>query len=150
MYILTLMSNNLVNQSTKAISTNELRWIGPVLDVVSSGPMDLFFTTRYNITLNPASKKTDLSFWFSDWQWYAAAYVTLDTEQLISHTRSAAGWYQLALYQGSDRWDYSSFRSARITYHDSWHSRQCHVLTQVSNTACILVCLFNSGFQTAS
>ena len=36
------MSNNLVNQSTKAISTNELRWIGPVLDVVSSGPMDLF------------------------------------------------------------------------------------------------------------
>ena len=37
------MSNNLVNQSTKAISTNELRWIGPVLAVVSSGPMDLFF-----------------------------------------------------------------------------------------------------------
>ena len=36
------MSNNLVNQSTKAISTNELRWIGPVLAVVSSGPMDLF------------------------------------------------------------------------------------------------------------
>ena len=33
------MSNNLVNQSTKAISTNELRWIGPVLAVVSSGPM---------------------------------------------------------------------------------------------------------------
>ena len=43
MYILILMSNNLVNQSTKAISTNELRWIGPVLAVVSSGPMDLFF-----------------------------------------------------------------------------------------------------------
>ena len=42
MYILILMSNNLVNQSTKAISTNELRWIGPVLAVVSSGPMDLF------------------------------------------------------------------------------------------------------------
>ena len=37
------MSNNLVNQSTKAISTNELRWIGPVWAVVSSGPMDLFF-----------------------------------------------------------------------------------------------------------
>ena len=42
MYILILMSNNLVNQSTKAISTNELRWIEPVLAVVSSGPMDLF------------------------------------------------------------------------------------------------------------
>ena len=42
MYILILMSNNLVNQSTKAISTNELRWIGPVLAVMSSGPMDLF------------------------------------------------------------------------------------------------------------
>ena len=37
------MSNNLVNQSTKAISTNELRRIGPVLAVVSSGLMDLFF-----------------------------------------------------------------------------------------------------------
>ena len=37
------MSNNLVNQSTKAISTNELRLIGPVLAVMSSGPMDLFF-----------------------------------------------------------------------------------------------------------
>ena len=41
------MSNNLVNQSTKAISTNELRWIGPVLDVVSSGPMDLFFVWAF-------------------------------------------------------------------------------------------------------
>ena len=38
------MSNNLVNHSTKAISMNELRWIGPVLAVVSSGPMDLFYT----------------------------------------------------------------------------------------------------------
>ena len=36
------MSNNLVNQSTKAISTNELRSIGPVLAVMSSGLMDLF------------------------------------------------------------------------------------------------------------
>ena len=42
MYILTVMSNNLVNQSTKAISTNELRWIGPVLAVVNSDLMDLF------------------------------------------------------------------------------------------------------------
>ena len=42
------MSNNLVNQSTKAISTNELRWIGPVLDVVSSGPMDLFLSFWLN------------------------------------------------------------------------------------------------------
>ena len=38
------MSNNLVNQSTKAISTNELRSIGPVLAVVSSGLMDLFLS----------------------------------------------------------------------------------------------------------
>ena len=41
------MSNNLVNQSTKAISTNELRQIGPVLAVVSSGPMDLFFKVSF-------------------------------------------------------------------------------------------------------
>ena len=38
------MSNNLVNQSTKAISTNELRSIGPVLAVMSSGLMDLFLS----------------------------------------------------------------------------------------------------------
>ena len=49
MYILILMSNNLVNQSTKAISTNELRWIGPVLAVVSSGPMDLFLLDNSRI-----------------------------------------------------------------------------------------------------
>ena len=46
------MSNNLVNQSTKAISTNELRWIGPVLAVVSSGPMDLFFFLLHHISFS--------------------------------------------------------------------------------------------------
>ena len=51
MYILKLMSNNLVNQSTKAISTNELRWIGPVLDVMSSGPMDLFLSLMRGFTM---------------------------------------------------------------------------------------------------
>ena len=52
MYILILMSNNLVNQSTKAISTNELRWIGPVLAVMSSGPMDLFLIMLSPLLLN--------------------------------------------------------------------------------------------------
>ena len=49
------MSNNLVNQSTKAISTNELRYIGPVLAVVSSGPMDLFLSSAVAepITITP-------------------------------------------------------------------------------------------------
>ena len=55
------MSNNLVNQSTKAISTDELRWIGPVLAVVSSGPMDLFFQTKIdNIIEKLWEKATDL------------------------------------------------------------------------------------------
>ena len=57
------MSNNLVNQSTKAISTNELRWIGPVLAVVSSGPMDLFFFFWYRILsdkLRKALKSTEI------------------------------------------------------------------------------------------
>ena len=60
------MSNNLVNQSTKAISTNELRWIGPVLAVVSSGPMDLFFifillgmiVLEYDSTIEHSSLRT--------------------------------------------------------------------------------------------
>ena len=41
------MSNNLVNQSTKTISSNELRWIGPVLAVMSSSPMDLFLSLDF-------------------------------------------------------------------------------------------------------
>ena len=49
------MSNNLVNQSTKAISTNELRWIGPVLAVVSSGPMDLFLFDATVFKINQKS-----------------------------------------------------------------------------------------------
>ena len=60
MYILTVMSNNLVNQSTKAISTNELRWIGPVLAVVSSGPMDLFLCTLWCFTSNEPSFQWEL------------------------------------------------------------------------------------------
>ena len=58
MYILAVMSNNLVNQSKKAISTNELRRIGPVLDVVSSGPMDLFFVIRHVTHNNAILNKT--------------------------------------------------------------------------------------------
>ena len=59
-YILTVMSNNLVNQSTKAISTNELRWIGPVLAVVTSGPMDLFLCTLWCFTSNEPSYQWEL------------------------------------------------------------------------------------------
>ena len=51
------MSNNLVNQSTKAISTNELRWIGPVLAVVSSGPMDLFLKVKMLFSKDQMNEK---------------------------------------------------------------------------------------------
>ena len=57
------MSNNLVNQSTKAISTNELRWIGPVLAVMSSGPMDLFLclAREFRVNHHLSCKREDFS-----------------------------------------------------------------------------------------
>ena len=48
-FMYSCMSNNLVNQSTKAISTNELRRTGPVLAVMSSGPMDLFLVCKMDM-----------------------------------------------------------------------------------------------------
>ena len=82
MHILTVMSNNLVNQSTKAISTNELRWIGPgfgCCELRSNGPIFtdasryawacVFRTSLYTVPSGMVKKNTISTpyYMYSEW-----------------------------------------------------------------------------------
>ena len=108
MYILILMSNNLVNQSTKAISTNELRWIGPVLAVVSSGPMDLFLLlTRYNVICLIGNNRHGI---------LDCLFIVYDTDYV--HSMHSTNKYTIELlYCCLTRVWYSSFTYIAINYH---------------------------------
>ena len=65
-------------------------WASILIHYFSSHPVAFEFQTCSpldNIILNPASKKTDQSFWFSGWH-LCSCSCHLVTEQLISHTRT--------------------------------------------------------------
>ena len=102
----------------------------------------------HNITLNPVIKRTNQS--FSDFQTSigAADYATLNTEQLISHTKTAFV-VTLTSLQGSDGGvsAASEVHELLTMIHDildsalsKWACNTAHVLAYPSNSASLQCC----------
>ena len=79
----------------------------------------------YNITLNPANKRTDQSLWILDCHWCHWLYYFNHRAAEFSH-QHCCYWY-ICLCTELWWWSDCSFRRAWTTYNHSWYPGKCFV-----------------------